>query len=891
MKKNKTITCHVVSHTHWDRAWYLPFEKFRIRLVSMMDHLLKQLSRKEFRYFVFDGQMAPLEDYLEIRPERKKDLARLARRGKLVIGPAYILPDEFLISAEAHVRNLVIGHQMARELGPVQKVGSYPDTFGHVSQMPQILNGFGIDSFFFMRGLGDEGENLGLEFWWESPGKNGRVIACHQIASYGNARMLGIPHSEQELYPVDYPKAQEDVERQADFLLNYAGAAVLLLNNGIDHLFAQEKIPEIIEYINKHSQRLELIHSTFSDFIQDVRIKHKRKFKVYRGEMHYGRYNFILTGTLSSRMYLKQANFKCQIALERMCEPLASLAWMLGADYPEAFLLYAWKTLLKNHPHDDICGCSVDAVHRDMMNRFEHVEQVAEVLVKNAFDQIMSCVRFKGEEYGIPLLVLNTRPVERGGEVRAEVVVPCQRFDGKKIGLMDFQGRPVPACIVPGQKYKQPQFWGDREVQKLCVSFLSEALPPLGYRAYYLRDAKEEPIETCSGIVSVTPNSLENDILKVFINANGSLNVLHKETGFTIEGIHFFEDCADTGDEYDFSPLKADEPLLSKNLNSEIRTEAFGGYKAVAHVSLLWPLPASLNKERTLRSEERILMPVHCEITLRRGERRIEFRTEIDNMIQDHRLRVVFPTPLITDKISVESKFDVIDRPLVFPPAPHWSQQPLNTRAQDHFASFSNGAHGASFLNKGLPEYEAEIGENGVSYHLTLLRAVGWLSRADLLTRRDNAGPSLQTPEAQCPGRLMFEYALVIHRGNWEEAHIAREAYDYTTPILSYSFYHQVRDWKGESRFPEEAGLIQLKPEALVLTCLKKAEKRGSLVLRLYNPGTIKLKGTLDFAFDIKEAFRIRLDETRLAPLPIAHKHIVSFLIRPREIVTLETVL
>ena len=881
----------MVSHTHWDRAWYLPFEKFRMRLVDMMDHLLNHLSRKEFHYFVFDGQMAPLEDYLEIRPERKKDLARLARLGKLVIGPAYVLPDEFLISAEAHVRNLFIGHQMAREFGPVQKVGYYPDAFGHISQIPQILNGFGIDSFFFMRGLGDEGEALGMEFLWESPGKNGHVLACHQIGSYGNARMLGIPHSEQELYPVDFPKALEDVERQADFLLPYSGSRILLLNNGIDHLFAQEKIPEIIDYINQHSQRLELKQSTFADFVRDVRKKHKRRFKVFRGELHSGRYNWILTGTLSSRMYLKQYNFRCQTALERVAEPLCTIAWIFGADYPAAFLLYAWKTLLKNHPHDDICGCSVDAVHRDMMNRFEHVEQVSEVLVKNALDMMMSGVRFKDEDSGIPLLVMNTRPVERGCEVRAEVVVPCMRFEGNKIALVDFQGRPVPCSLVPGRRYKEPKFWGEGEVQKIKIDFLASDLPPLGYRAYYLVEEEEEILPCSSNPVSVTPRSLENEILKVFINENGTLDVLFKETGLTLKGIHFFEDCADTGDEYDFSPLKDNEPSTTKNLKAEIKTGVYGGYKAVAHIHFLWPLPASLNKERTFRSKKQNPMPIHCEVTLRRGERRIEFKTEIDNVIKDHRLRVVFPTPFLTDTISVESKFDVIDRPIVFAPAPHWAQQPQNTRAQDHFASLSDGSYGASFLNKGLPEYEAEKGGNGVIYHLTLLRSVGWLSRADLQTRRDNAGPSLETPEAQCPGKNVFEYALVLHRKSWEEAYVASEACDYATPVLSCSFYHQKRDWKGEPWLPEEAGFVRLEPRGLVLTCLKKTEQRGSIVLRLYNPGTKKLKGILDFAFDIKEAWNLRLDETRVAPLCVVQNHLVSFSIRPREIVTVETVL
>ena len=65
-------TLVVVSHTHWDREWYLPFEAFRARLVRMMDALLDLLDRDpEYKHFAVDGQTVPLDDYLEIRPDRR----------------------------------------------------------------------------------------------------------------------------------------------------------------------------------------------------------------------------------------------------------------------------------------------------------------------------------------------------------------------------------------------------------------------------------------------------------------------------------------------------------------------------------------------------------------------------------------------------------------------------------------------------------------------------------------------------------------------------------------------------------------------------------------------------------------------------------------------------
>lgn len=128
----------VVSHTHWDREWYQPFEEFRIRLVRLMDKLLDILtSDPDYRYFTLDGQTIILEDYLEIRPQKEEEARRLVHQGRLLIGPWWILPDEFLVSPEATIRNLMLGDQVAKRFGAKMEVGYLPDPFGHIGQMPR----------------------------------------------------------------------------------------------------------------------------------------------------------------------------------------------------------------------------------------------------------------------------------------------------------------------------------------------------------------------------------------------------------------------------------------------------------------------------------------------------------------------------------------------------------------------------------------------------------------------------------------------------------------------------------------------------------------------------------------------------------------------------------
>jgi len=185
-------TAYVVSHTHWDREWYLPYHRFRVSLVRVVDQVLDALDNDEsFEHFLLDGQAVVLEDYLEVRPEEAERIVTLVRRGALSLGPWYVLPDEFLVSGEATARNLLIGHAVAAKFGPVQNAGYMPDSFGHIEQMPQLLRRAGIDSFIYTRGNGDELEELGLEYLWRAP-DGSEVLAINQWGGYCNAAALGL---------------------------------------------------------------------------------------------------------------------------------------------------------------------------------------------------------------------------------------------------------------------------------------------------------------------------------------------------------------------------------------------------------------------------------------------------------------------------------------------------------------------------------------------------------------------------------------------------------------------------------------------------------------------------------------------------------------------------
>ncbi len=212
----------VVPHTHWDREWYVPFEVFRLRLGAVVDDVLDVLERDDaFTSFTLDGQAIVLEDYVELRPEQEERLRALLAAGRLEVGPSYVLPDELLVGGESLVRNLLLGRRVCRRFGVEPSAAGYhPDSFGHPAQLPQLLAGFGIETFLFSRGLGDQLDELGVIFRWHAGGAE--VVACQMLPHYDNfARLVAADIGPALRRYRDYlvheylPSARESVSRSA----------------------------------------------------------------------------------------------------------------------------------------------------------------------------------------------------------------------------------------------------------------------------------------------------------------------------------------------------------------------------------------------------------------------------------------------------------------------------------------------------------------------------------------------------------------------------------------------------------------------------------------------------------------------------------------------------
>lgn len=902
----------VVSHTHWDRAWYVTFQEYRIRLVRLVDRLLQLLAAQpDYRFYMLDGQMAVLEDYLEVRPQRARELQELSKSGRISVGPWYVLADEFLVSPESLIRNLMLGHRLGADYGGVMKIGYVPDGFGHIGQLPQILHGFGIDNAFFWRGLGAEGERLGTEFEWRAP-DGSSVTTIWMPWGYHNISNIGYPihwgdTSQMEFDP-DLALAQ--IRKALAALEPMSNTPARLLMNGIDHAEAEPRIPQIIARANAEIEDVEFHHGALDEHLARVRASGV-ELPVFEGEFRWGRYSEILQGVYAARIHLKQINHRIETLLERFTEPLAALAWLSGADVPEGtedVIWTAWRWLLKNHPHDDIYGSGIDAVHEEMLYRFSQAEQIGQYVLRDSLRQLARQVDFTAQS-GTPLLVYNPLGWERQETVAGEIDFDFDDPTADNFQLVDSQGQVIPHQLLGDEQVFWMETLKPNRKRRVRVAFPGQ-IPACGYRAYWAQpdtrrsnDFSRSP--SASGHWRLHENGAENRHLSFTIAADGGLDVTDKASGQSYHGLGHFQDVDDAGDEYSYCPATHSQTLSSAGQPAAVRLVASGPCLATFRIERVLRIPAGLTPDRKRRARKLVNLPIVSEVTLYRHRPGLYVVTRIDNQARDHKLSVVFPTGLNPAQCAVDEAFAIMPRDIDLPDSAGWVEDPASLMHQRAFTDLSENGRGLAILNRGLPAVEVTRQTEGAQIALTLLRSVGWLSRDDLFTRRIAAGPLAPTPGAQCLGPYTYEYAILPHAGDWREGY--RPAYNYVAPLLlARADTHEglelhemniTRDdprqvkpipWPRRGPLPSTQSFIRLEPPMLALSAVRRSGDGRGLVVRFFNLEREPVEARLTASFPIQAAWRLNLAEERQETLAVADGRMVVVPARGAEIVTCE---
>ena len=885
----------VVSHTHWDREWYLTFERFRMRMVDMLDTVLDILdTRSDFRAFTLDGQTVLLEDYLEMRPGEEARVRRHVREGRLLIGPHYVLADGFLSSGETMVRNLLIGGQVAERFGRVMKAGYLPDNFGHPSQIPQLLAGFDINTAVIYRGVRHDKS----EFLWQSPdGTN--VFTAFLPEGYCNANVLS---TSPQLFA---ESTRETIER----LRAYATTPYVLIMNGCDHMSPRGDLEDAIRSINKEvDDTIRLEQGTFEEFAVFVREKAPHLDVVAR-EFRAGRPGRITPGVISTRMYLKQTNFRAFTMLERAAEPLSAMASLLGERYPATYLAYAWRKLLQNMPHDSITGCSTDAVHRDMMARFGSVLDIGEELAHRGALAIADRAARGRPEGPAGFLTYNVLPaprrelvrqrlhflesgaefhvVDAGGRTVATQVLgrkPIKIDYSARFETFDADGKPYPVVLAADKAQraairseKRWQRWVGEEVELLFAA----DLPGMGYATY---EVIPGPSAAPTTDLRSGADWAENARLRVQVHRDGTFDVVDKRTGGSYRGLGALESGGDRGDEYTFAAPQQDRIATTRGARGDVRVAESGPLRVTFEVRVALEVPLELAPERVRRSDKRVALPIVTRISLAAGGERVEVSTTVENSAKDHRLRAVFPAPVRTDVAHAHGQFTVDVRPIELTSEERKrellkdEEREETTQPHRFFVDVNDGSSGLAVLNRGLTEYEVERTGDGVRICLTLLRCVGFLSRDDFHTRAGGAGPYLATPDAQCQGTHQFDYAVVPHAGGWVEANVHGQAESFVTPVHSAAIATAI-DTPVRS-------FVSIDAPEIVFSAFKLAENSDDFVLRVYNIAPREAEGRVRFGWKPASVRLAKLSEQPLEELA-AHNDSVRLTLRPSEICTL----
>ncbi len=899
MQKKKRV--HVISHSHWDREWYMPLERHKMKLLDLMDTSMDLFENdKEFKSFHLDGQTIVLDDYLEICPGQKERVETHTKNGNFRVGPFYILQDEFLTSGESNVRNIQIGVRDAKKYGNLTKVGYFPDAFGNAGQMPQLLKQAGMEAIAFGRGVRPVGPNNQLE----DCGKYQSVYSEMMWESPDGSALMGILFANWYCNGMEIPVDEEKAKAYWDNKLRdaelFASTGELLLMNGCDHQPVQKDLSAALETARKLYPDIEFIHSNFEDYINSVREAVEEELTTVKGELTSQETDgwSTLVNTCSSHVYLKRLNRQNEVLLERVAEPMAAFAAEAGKAYPQDRLEYAWKILMQNHPHDSICGCSVDQVNKEMEIRFDRSTEVAKTIVEDASAYLTEKVDtsfFASYENAIPFVVYNTTAWEKTGSVTLNVNVQLDRhwdlakgyktmgaWALPKYQVVDAKGNVVEATItdkgvrfgydLPDDAFRKPYM-----ARFVEVTLFAKEVPANGYTTYALVPCEEAT--EFSYEYDCTESHLENEYLSVDINEDGTLNVLDKVTGKTYADLCYFEDTIDAGNEYIYVCPPENPAILSKGKKAEVKVVEKNSFKTTVEIIHTMELPVSADDEleqdrqsmkgllsrRCHRSAEVAVTELHTFVTLEKDSKSLQFKVDWTNMSKDHRLRVIVPTGLDCNEHYTESVFEMVKRPNHHSEA--WTN-PSKCEHQQGFTGMNDTVGGVLVGNIGLYEYEI-LPEEKNAIAVTILRATGELGDWGVFP----------TELSQQLRPLTAEFMINFYAGDLVESGNYSEVYQFQTPAVT------VQTDVHEGTYPATYSFLTWKGDKLLFSNLKKKLGGEDVMVRFANYSnestTLYIKKE-----EIKEAYKSNVLEEQLESLTVNAEGFYEIPVRGAEIVT-----
>ncbi len=916
--KNKKAC--IVPHTHWDREWRYPIWKNRVLLVEFMDELLETLENNEdYTYFHLDGQVIIIEDYLQIRPEKRETICRLVKEGRLGIGPFYTLPDLYPVSGECIVRNILKGIQVAKEYGGYINVGYHSFGWGQISQFPQIYTNLGFD-FLITAKYVSKDRAPDIEFLWEGP--DGSQIITSRLGQHARANFyfnayIQLKHgmdyagSEFQFVPgknksamhntapekqsTDYFTIEPSDNQIYDKFIKSAVEKVWdayaettipdnrLIMDGSDFSSCQPLLPEIIKKANDASEDINFEHTTLRSYVDDILPKiNKNGLKLVKGELRDGSPANCTANALTTRMYLKLLNRKAQNLLIRTAEPMAALLSVEGNEYLSSLFKTAWEFLFKSHAHDSINGVTQDKTADDVEYNLNQAIEIAEVLIEQIMGYITKNIHASEYQNDDNLFCcVNTLPQSRQEIVKLVIDTPADKNiwdfvledrNGTVFNVQPIARKERTTAVYQMDNRSWPYYHDRHEVY-----VETGEIPACGYKTLKLikrntfkREAEWWPIpQTSKGEdISQVPGELENKYLHVELSqTSGTINLTCKTTGKKYTGIHYFVDEGDMGDYWVYYPHYHQKNFDSRNASHHSYISENGLLAATLVVETKMELPAfgyRSNKGivgESKRSRETNILVITSAFTLKKDDEKLYIKTTVNNTIEDHRLRVFFPTGINAANTNADGHFIVENRTVEPKKDSSGEFYPgMQTLPMQNFVNIENEKEGFAIITNSIGEYEM-FRDHKHTLALTLFRSV----ENRICSEYRASGYFPEQKGGQCLRKMVFEYAVLPHAGNWKQQKLQKHAGEFNVKPVIYQFFPA-----KSGKMPNQQSFFCLTPSDLVVSAFKKSENGEELILRVYNPTNETLQGTFAFSRKIKSISLTNLREEKIREIKCA---------------------
>ncbi len=923
----KNYKMFLAINTHWDREYRWSFVETQIRLVEAVDLLIDTMEKdKRFKYFHTDSQVSFLDDYLEVRPENHDRVAKLVREGRLLTGPWYTLPAEFLVSGEALVRNLLLGHRMSNDLGGVMKAGYNIFSWGQVSQLPQIYRQFGMDAIMFYRGI-DQSNLDKLEFKWCSPdgsealgvtfssyhrlnfwvyvykpyingsGLDRQSIIDHQghlfnlCDTYGddiNHWVVNQPRLN------DFEKARKGLDTLMETVVDRSSTDNLLFLQGFDQENPDPIVPDLVDQLNEKIDFGNIEIGTIGEYLDAVRDGLKNRdlmetLTVFEGEMlnveqSGDPFAPLYNGVFSARMPLKQMNTDCENRLENWAEPVAVWASLSGRAYPFNSLMMAWKEILRNQQHDGIGGCHVDRVTTTMIERYRNARDIAEVITRDSLMHLVADIDYSDlDDKQIGLTVFNPSAQQRSEVVEAVVDIPHEwglRFiPGTSckmpitVQLENSEGKQIPVQLLGLEDdtvfgYLKYGSHIHMKVTRCRIVFEADVIPAMGYAGFKLTAVQrvDRPIEW----ISPEMNVLENEHLHAEINSDGTISLLDKKTTTRYERLHYFDDDGEMG-----GPLIHQVPngnCIYSTLGqpAEIGMIENGPLITRYRIERTWMLPESLDAQMKIHVPHGSEWVDHGAVKRSNKKKAIKIVTQVT--LRKDSLLLEFETTVentVKDhRLRICFDSDIAD-------ATHCNvDAPYDIVSREIAIPDSSGWYEAAART--LPAHsfvDVSNGKRGLTVVQTGLpeyevvddphRTIALTLLRCFGTAGNNSETFVPQDLAQCQGRHVFKYAVLAHEGDYRQGTSHVYAERFNAPL------RVVQSCRHKGAQPQRKSFLSVDNPDFVVTALKRAEYSDDFILRGFNAVDkgIKLKITLDEA--VRSVTRITLEEKDVSKLAV----------------------